>query len=217
MSITRRRPSGVGGGATARLRTSPAIVVDLGQVEVHPAGAVPVDLGAGHERAGELLEHERVEHVARRVQRGDAQPVIGVDPHPDRAVGGRRRIVEQMPPELAVDLDAGDTRRPGSPFDRADVADLPAPARVERRAGQGDRAGPHGDHLGVVVDEVRFGVTQVDGHRRHCTAGPGVGPVGAGVSTGPGDRCSGAVAEPAARDAGDDEVTAGDRHETEPA
>ena len=99
-----------------------AVVVDLGQVEVHPAGAVAVDLGARDERAGELGEHERVEHVAGGVQRGDAEPVVGVDAH--LHVTGRRRVGvgEDVPPRVAVDLDAGDRRRAAGPLDRADVA-----------------------------------------------------------------------------------------------
>ena len=80
-------------------------VVDLGQIEVHPPGAVAVDLGTGDERTGELLEDERVEHVAHRVQRRHRQPMVGVDRHRDRPRRLRGRIVQQVPPSVAVGLD----------------------------------------------------------------------------------------------------------------
>jgi hypothetical protein len=74
----------------------------------------------------ELGEHECVEDVARRVQRGDAETMLGVDA--DLHVAGRHRSnvdegrVEEVPPPLAVDLDARHGGRAARPLDRADVA-----------------------------------------------------------------------------------------------
>ena len=142
MSMIRSCPSGVGGGATDRLRTSPAtvagvagvdvhaahvdaaadhvvdagveaaqhVVVDLRQVEVHPPGAVGVDLGAGDERAGEAVVDEGVEDVRVGVQLGDARAVVGVDAHDDRRRLGSTAVVEQVPHDVVDGLDADDRR-----------------------------------------------------------------------------------------------------------
>ena len=196
MSTIRSRPSGVGGGATDMLRTSPGrglgvtgvdvqranrqpppdhvvdgrlerahpFVVDLRQVEVHAARAVAVDLGARDEGARELLEHERVQHVAHGVQRCNPVAVITVDANLDGAV--RLDVaIEHMPPDVTVGLDAGDGGVATRPADVAPIADLPAPSGMEGRASQDDRSGPGRDDLGVVHEQFRLLVTEVDRHR----------------------------------------------------
>ena len=70
------------------LECSQSVVVDLGQIEVHPAPTIAADLGAGHERAGELVEHECVEHVAHRVEGGDRKSMGGVDGDAGRLPSG---------------------------------------------------------------------------------------------------------------------------------
>ena len=50
-----------------------------GAADPAAAGAVAIDLGARHQRACELGEHERVQHVTGRVQRCDPQTMICVD------------------------------------------------------------------------------------------------------------------------------------------
>ena len=152
-----------------RLERTHPFVVDLRQIEIHAARAVAVDLGAGDERAGELVEHERVQHMAHRVQRRHTMAMLAVDVHLDRAA--RLDItIEQVPPHVAIDLDAGDVdltiRRIGRirPCDVATIADLPATAWVEGRPRQGDGSGPGRNDLGVVNEEVGLLVTEVDRH-----------------------------------------------------
>ena len=89
--------------------------------------------------------------------------MVGVDTQLD--VARRRGIaVEQVPPPVAVDLDAGDGARAARPLDLADVAHLAAATRVERRTGQHHRAGPGVDHRRLVDVQVRLLMTEIDRH-----------------------------------------------------
>jgi hypothetical protein len=122
-----------------------------------------VDLGTGDERAGELGEHEGVQHVARRVQRCHPETTFGVDTQ--QHVAGRLRVtVEHVPPAVALDLDAGDRGAAAGPLELADVAHLTSAARVERRSREHDRTGTGVDHRRVVDVEVGLLMTEIDGH-----------------------------------------------------
>ena len=145
-------------------QSAQAVVVDFRQIEVHPTPSVAGDLGPGHERAGELVEHERVEHVADGVQRGDAQPMLGVDRNGDITGQLGHRVGEHMPPGVAVGLDTDHLYPTVRPLDRAAVADLPAPARMKCRTREGHRTGSSGDDHGLVLVQVWLVVTQIDRH-----------------------------------------------------
>ena len=145
------------------------LVVDLGEVEVHPPGAVGVDLRAGDERAGEAVVDEGVEDVRVGVQLSDPRPVLGVDAHDDRVphlgIG-----VEQVPDDVVDRLDGDDRYSAAGVVEPADVADLTAAAGVQRRAVEHDAPRCGVDDHGVVLVEVGMLVTEVHGHGSHGTA-----------------------------------------------
>src|SRR5918994_3442184 len=80
-------------------------------------------------------------------------------------IAGRERLtVEQVPPALAIYLDAGDGRASARPLDGADVAHLTTAAGMEGGSGQDHRAWPGVDHGRGVDVQARLFMTEIDRH-----------------------------------------------------
>ena len=179
------------------------VVVDLRQVEVHPPGAVGVDLGAGDERARPTLVDERVQDVRVGVQLGDQRAPGGVDTHDDVAGELEPRIVEDVPHQAVDVLDRRDGDDPAGVLQRPGVADLATAAGVERRAVEHHPTGRGLDDGRAVLVEIRLFMAQVDRH------GPNL-PMRAVAATRAADR------QPRARSSGTTTTSPGERRTNRP-
>ena len=202
MSMIRSRPSGVGGGATDRLRTSPASCrvgrVDIDAADLEPAGDDVVD-GGIESPEHVVVDSERSKSIrpvpsaliwapvasvpGNRSNTGGVEDVgIGVQLG-DAASGTRHRRDHDGAARsaawssrrchvLVVGLHAGDRPLPPAWFERGGVADLAAAAGVERGAAEAHPAEAGRRPRRLVLVQVRLLVVEVHGHADEPTDVP---------------------------------------------
>jgi hypothetical protein len=106
------------------------IVINFRKIEIHMRSAVRRDLGAGHQRTLELLEHESIENMRARVQLRNEMAVLSIDRNAN-ALSLWNEPVDEMPGRPPTYFNTRNVKRAEASCERTTIRRLTASSRMK--------------------------------------------------------------------------------------